>query len=42
MRLIFYFIITYFQTSANNNKKQPTLDYYLPQNVTYNKKHPYS
>jgi hypothetical protein len=39
MRLIFYFtlLLTF---RLVNNKKQPTLDYYLPQNVTYKKNIP--
>jgi hypothetical protein len=41
MRFIFYFtFLLTFGASAQQQNKQPTLDYYLPQNVTYNKNIP--
>jgi hypothetical protein len=41
MRFLFYFtFLLTFGANAQQLKKQPTLDYYLPQNVTYNKNIP--
>jgi hypothetical protein len=39
MKLLYYSILL-FTFFGNAQQQQPTLDYYLPQNVTYNKSIP--
>jgi hypothetical protein len=40
MKLLYYFTFLIAFTASAQQKTQPTLDYYLPQNVSYNKNIP--